>query len=91
MNYSIASILGNIAGRILPSGDDTFLQVPKISMIQAVDMARREWVSSKQYFESVSDPDLVDHAIYVMEAAQKKYVYLLKKAREMGINIYSED
>jgi hypothetical protein len=36
---------------------------------------------------SVTDPDLIDHAIFYMGATEKKYVYLLKRAREMGINI----
>lgn len=91
MNLSISALLSDIAGRIFASDDDLPAEAPKISMVQAVDMARREWATAVQYFESVSDPDLVDHAIYVMEAARKKYVYLLKKAREMGIDIYSSD
>ena len=33
-------------------------------------------------FDNVDDPDLVDFAIYDMQAARKKYVYMLKKARE---------
>jgi hypothetical protein len=33
-----------------------------------------------KYFESAKDPELVDFAIYEMEAARRKYMFLLKKA-----------
>lgn len=50
-----------------------------------VEQARQEWVSAQNYYNSVSDKDLVDHAVYTMQAAEKKYMYLLKKARQEGI------
>lgn len=47
-----------------------------------VEEARQEWKSAREYFNTVTDPDLIDHAIYALEAAEKRYVYLLKKIRE---------
>ena len=44
--------------------------------------AKKDWVSAQNYFENVTDPDLIDHAIYKLEAAEAKYTYLLKRARE---------
>ncbi len=44
--------------------------------------AKQEWREAKQYFNLVSDPDLVEHAIYVLEAAEKKYNYLLKQKKK---------
>ena len=35
----------------------------------------------ENFFNNVNDPDLVDYAIYDVEAARRKYQYLLKKAR----------
>lgn len=55
-------------------------------MLHDVETARKEWLAAKAYFQSVTDPDLVDHAIFLVEAAEKKYMYLLKKAREANIN-----
>ena len=52
---------------------------------KAVEDARREWLVAQNYYNSVSDKDLVDHAVYLMQAAEKKYVYLLKKARSEGV------
>lgn len=46
-----------------------------------VKRAYADWQAAENYFENVADPDLVDFAIYDMEAAKKKYVYMLKKAR----------
>ncbi len=52
------------------------------SITELVEEARQEWQAARAYFETVSEPELVDHAIYLVEAAEKKYMYLLKKARE---------
>lgn len=46
-----------------------------------VEQARQEWLNAKSYFDNVVDPDLVDYAVYSVEAAERKYMYLLKKAR----------
>lgn len=46
-----------------------------------IEQARQEWLSAKAYFDSVDDPDLVDYAVYSVEAAERKYMYLLKKAK----------
>jgi len=37
---------------------------------------------AQAYFENVSDPELVDYAINNLEAAEKRYNYLLKQIRE---------
>ncbi|HEY8343891.1 MAG TPA: DUF2508 family protein [Bacillota bacterium] len=47
-----------------------------------VEEARQEWKSAREYFNTVTEPDLIDHAIYALEAAEKRFVYLLKKIRE---------
>ncbi len=55
------------------------------ALTDVVEQARREWLAAQNYYNSVSDTDLVDHAVYLMQAAEKKYVYLLKKARSEGV------
>jgi hypothetical protein len=47
-----------------------------------VHRAYSEWQAAENYFDNVDDPDLIDFAIYDMEAAKKKYSYMLRKARE---------
>jgi len=55
-------------------------------MLALIGDAHREWLAAKEYFDHVSDPDLIDHAVYVNQAAEKRYTYLLKQARSQGIN-----
>lgn len=54
-------------------------------LLGAVHAARQEWYAAQSYFENVSDPELVDYAIYKIEAAKRKYMYLLKEARKEGL------
>jgi len=58
-------------------------QVPDLKTV--VEQARRDWIMAKTYFDNVTEPDLIDHAIYCIEAAEKKYMYLLKQARSQGL------
>jgi len=46
--------------------------------------AYREWRMNEEYFEWVTDPDLIDYAIYEIKASKIKYSYFLKKAKEMA-------
>ena len=54
-------------------------------LLQTVEAARQEWLFAQKYYNDVSDPELVDHAVYQMQAAEKKYTYLLRQARLQGI------
>lgn len=59
--------------------EDDFLEV--------VQRARQEMIDSQIYFDSVTDPQLIDHAIYRMEAAKSHYVYLIKQAKAKNISV----
>lgn len=47
-----------------------------------VKKAYADLKAAENYFDNVYDPDLIDFAIYDIEAAKKKYAYMLKKARQ---------
>lgn len=64
--------------------NDEIKSAPLPELPIAVEQARREWLSAQNYYNSVCDTDLVDHAVYLMQAAEKKYIYLLKQARREG-------
>ena len=49
---------------------------PKLE--EKIEEAKTEWQEARKYFDLVSDPELVDYAIYLLEAAERKYQYLLK-------------
>jgi hypothetical protein len=56
-----------------------------------VDAAHREWQAAQQYFQMVSEPELVDHAIFTLEAAQRKYMYLFRQLRHaQGVDFDQE-
>jgi hypothetical protein len=56
------------------------------ALTDSIEQARQDWLDAQNYYNSVSDSDLVDHAVYMMQAAEKKYTYLLKEARREGIS-----
>ena len=37
--------------------------------------------AAESYFNSISDPELVEYAAYEVEAARRKYEYLLRRIR----------
>lgn len=55
-------------------------------ILENIRMAHEDWKNAEKYFQNVTDPDLVDHAIFRIEAARTRYTYLLKLAREMDIH-----
>lgn len=52
------------------------------SLDELVWQAQREVEAATSYFHSVSDPELVDHACHVLEAARRRYSYLLRLVRQ---------
>ncbi|NLW18079.1 MAG: DUF2508 family protein [Firmicutes bacterium] len=54
---------------------------PDFDMVALVEQAKQDWLHAANYFNNVSDPELVDHAILLREAAERRYMYLLKQAK----------
>lgn len=48
-----------------------------------IERARLDWLAAQSEFNTVTDPELVDHAIYSIQAAERRYVYLLRLAAQM--------
>jgi hypothetical protein len=57
----------------------------KQELVNSVQAAQREWQAAQTYFESVSEPELVDYAIYKLETARRMYMYLLNLAKKEGL------
>lgn len=47
-----------------------------------IEKALMQWKNAKTFFENATDPTLVDYAVYEMEAARKRYIYLLQTIRQ---------
>jgi hypothetical protein len=56
-------------------------------LIKAIEEAREELYRARQYFEMVTDPQLVDYAIYMEQAAKSRFTYLINQAKEDGIKL----
>ena len=39
--------------------------------------AYREWEDAKNYFDYVCENELIDYAAYALEAAKRKFVYMI--------------
>ncbi|HHW01840.1 MAG TPA: DUF2508 family protein [Thermoanaerobacterales bacterium] len=81
----IFRFLSDISSSLFIGENEETVKTPEIRLADEVKKAHQDWLKAQKYFECVTDPDLVDHAIFAEEAARKKYIYLLKKAKEQGI------
>lgn len=48
--------------------------------------AQANWQEAYMYFEEALGEDQVDYAIYMLEAAERKYQMHLKQAKKLGIS-----
>ncbi len=69
-------LLGRVAGEE-PGGEEEVRSL--------VEQARAEWEVARVLFEEAAEPELVDHAVHRMLAAEKRFNYLLKEARKQGV------
>lgn len=88
LHKKINNFVGNLSAYFFP-GEIQEGEARPMDYYQMVECARREWQDAKRRFDQISDPDLIDHAIYSIEAAEKRYMYLLKKAREESAKDFS--
>lgn len=66
------------------------LNESRAEMLERLRQAHKEWKDNEAFFKEVSDPDLIDYAIYEVEASKLKYIYLLKKMKEGHREISAE-
>jgi hypothetical protein len=50
--------------------------------LSALNQARMEYDVARSCFGEAVEPEIIDQAILLMEAARKKYSYFLKKVRD---------
>lgn len=61
----------------------TSLMLQTETLHEEISKTKRALDSAYSNFENVVDPDLIDCYIYEVNAVQKRYVFLLKKAEEL--------
>ena len=52
------------------------------ALLATLKTAREDWLGAKNLFECAADPQLVEYAVYQMEASRRRYMYLLRLAGE---------
>lgn len=57
----------------------------KDKIINDIKKAQADIKIAENFFQFVSDPELVDVAIYELEAKKSRYYYLIRLAKERGI------
>lgn len=82
----LIDVWGNFMSK-LSVADDAPTIIKEKDYFELVEEARQECQAAMSHFNQVTDPGLVDHAIHVMQAAEHKYTYLLKRARQEGYRL----
>ena len=60
-------------------------ELEKENIIKEIKKAQADVITAEKFFQLVSEPELVDVAIYNLEAKKSRYRYLIKIAKEKGI------
>lgn len=79
-----SSLLHRFASWLLAdpdAGEVDAYQDTEAELLKQVENAKNDWLAARSYFDNLSDPELVDYAIYSLEAAERKYMYLLKRLK----------
>ncbi|UVI30559.1 YaaL family protein [Paenibacillus spongiae] len=50
-----------------------------------IQAAKQDWDNAVRYFEYALGKDQIDYAIFAIEAAEKRYEMLLRKAKSMQV------
>ena len=68
-------------------------EVKEENFVDIIKLAHEEWIYKRMLLDEVTDPDLIDCAIYETEASKIKYIYLLKKYKQelQNGNIFIEE
>lgn len=47
-----------------------------------LNKAYHEWKEAQNYFNNATEPELIEHASYLIGATERKYMYLLRRYKE---------
>lgn len=79
MRNPFSAVISAISRTLFP--ESSLPEAPVPDLDEAVKAAMIELDTAENQFNFVSEPDLIDHAIYSMEASKKRYSYLLSQMR----------
>lgn len=74
------------------------LEKSKLLLFEELKEAKRDWINAGNKLDYVHEHDQVDYAIYALEAAERRYEMLLRKAKQLNLraehpdmNVFSEE
>lgn len=53
---------------------------------QMLELAKQELESAYNLFARAEDPEMIEYAVFNLKAAEKRYDYLIKRAKQQGAN-----
>lgn len=53
--------------------------------VALINEALKDWKAAENNFNFFTDLDLVDYSIFSINAAQKRYLHLIRKAKELNV------
>ncbi|WP_227763683.1 DUF2508 family protein [Zhaonella formicivorans] len=82
--FDLSQLIGTLKEQ-LKGFDEAPGEDPKDSLSAALKAAKEEWDNARNFFNHVTEQDLIDAAIYQMEAAERKFIHLLKLFRNESL------
>lgn len=58
-------------------------QINDTNILKEIDKAKNEWEYALKRFNDVSEPDVVDYIVYYIIAAERRYMYLLNRYKNI--------
>lgn len=56
-------------------------------LVMLVEQAKQEWKNAQDFFRlSPVDHEMIDYAIFMIHATEKRYMYLLRQAKQEGMH-----
>jgi len=87
LSKTLAERFWSIAVRLLDDGEEElpsgWEEETREELAARVAAAKQEWLDALSYFNQAVEPDLVDHAIISLQAAERKYMYWLKRMKNL--------
>lgn len=87
MSKNLSNRFWDLASRLLDDGDgelpSEWQHETKEELSSMVSLAKKEWQDAQNYFDQAIEPELVDHAILSLQAAERKYMYWLKRLKNL--------
>lgn len=63
----------------------------ELQLLMAIEDAVNQINIAREFFETVSEPKLIDYAIYMEQAAKARYEFLLTEAKRLNLKTRHEN